>query len=47
MKLDATTCAVLYLLGGVELWRTLAVRRFVRLGWPRWAAEIAVELSDF
>ena len=47
MRLDATTAAVLYFLGGYELWRECAVRRFMRRGWPRWAAELAFEFSDF
>jgi hypothetical protein len=35
------------LMGGYELWREVAIRRFVRRGWPRWCAELAFELSDF
>lgn len=47
MNLNPTAAAVLYLLGGIELWREIAIQRFVRRGWPRWAAELAFELSDF
>lgn len=47
MKLDPTAAAILYFLGGSELWREVAILRFVRRGWPRWAAELAFELSDF
>ncbi len=47
MNLDGMTVAVAYFLGGYELWRAVAVARFVRRGWPRWMAELAFELSDF
>ncbi len=31
--------------GGVMMWQWVKVRSLQRLGWPRWAAELFVELD--